>query len=827
MNAVIAATVLGCAAWVFTPAAAANRPVSPELPAVRSLEIAPSELTLVAGERGHGVLITGRTDDGRALDLTAAARVDAAEPSIASISAAGRVRGHRAGTTTVQFTFADQSVALPVTVQDSAGPDRVSFLNDVLPVLSRAGCNAGQCHAKPNGQNGFKLSVFAHDPASDYDEIVKDNRGRRIFPGAPAASLLLQKPTLGIEHEGGLRFGVDSEPYQLLVRWIDDGMPYRHPEDPDLLGIEILPAERRYGPDSRQRLLVRASYSDGFARDVTHLAEFQSNDDELTRVDESGEIRTGPVPGETAVVARFMGKVAVSRVLIPTENRLPDAEYFALPVRNEIDRLAYDRFRRLGLWPSEPMTDSEFIRRATLDTIGRLPSVSEVRAFLSESVPDKRDRLIERLLDDPAYADYWATRWADLLRPNPARVGVKSAYVLHEWLRDSFRRNRPYDEMIRELVTARGSTHEYGPAVVYRDRRDPPELTTLFSQVFLGVRLECARCHHHPNERWSQDDFFQFAAFFAEVGRKGKGVSPPISGGTEVIFHKPGGKVTHPVSGSVMKPVALAANAPAEIESGSDPRARLAAWITDPRNPFFARAAANRVWANFFGHGIVEPVDDFRASNPATNPELLDALAGRLVEARFDLKALMRMILQSNLYQQQSEPNAWNGGDTTHFSRAYRRRIPGEVLLDTVTQLTGRPDSFASLPAGSRAVEAWNYRMESDFLDAFGRPNSSQDCPCERDSNTSVTQALHLMNSENLHERLAHPEGTVARLAASDRSDADMVEELYLMTFSRFPEPDEKAAALRAFTNPDATRRTAAEDVLWALINSAEFVFNH
>jgi hypothetical protein len=405
-------------------------------------------------------------------------------------------------------------------------------------------------------------------------------------------------------------------------------------------------------------------------------------------------------------------------------------------------------------------------------------------------------------------------------------VGVKSVFVLDEWLRESFRQNKHYDQFVRDILLAEGSNHRFGPAVIYRDRREPPELTTMFSQLFLGTRFECARCHHHPNEKWSQDDFYQFAAYFGPVKQKGAGLSPPISAGTETFYFAPGGTVKHPVSGEVMSP-RPPDGPPAEVAEGRDPRAAFAAWLTARENPFFSRAAVNRVWANFFGRGLVEPVDDFRISNPCVNPPLLDALAGDFAAHEYDLKHLVRTILESRLYQLSGTPNETNLGDTRNFSRSYRRRLPAEVLLDAVNDVTGVPDTYAATPAGFRAMQTWSYKIESQFMDAFSRPNPSSDPPCERDRQMSVVQSLHLMNSKNLQAKLGNATGRVHQLAESKRSPEEIVTELYLATLSRFPSDEELKLATAAFTAKDAKRQSATEDVFWALLNSPEFVFNH
>ncbi|MBX3746615.1 MAG: DUF1553 domain-containing protein [Verrucomicrobiae bacterium] len=746
----------------------------------------------------------------------------------------------------VRVRWAPEEDGEPVGAGEEGGEgEGPSWVRDVLPMLTKAGCSAGSCHAKPEGQNGFHLSVFSHDPRADHAEVVMEGRGRRVFPGAPDASLVMLKATGAVQHGGGRRFGADSEEAALLRAWIRGGMIYRRAGEADLEALEIGLGGGTIRSGVERVVRVTARYADGTEREVTHLAEFDTSDRELMTVDGRGILRVVGSGGEGVVVARFGGKVGVARVTVPAEVEVAEERYAGLPEYNFIDTLAHRHFRRLGLLPSELATDAEFLRRATLDTLGVLPTPDEARAFLGapglagrdgdgEGVGDedeeasrmRRAAWVERLLGRPEWADYWANRWADLLRPNPDRVGVKSVYLLDQWLREAFRENLSYDRFVREILEAEGTNHRDGPVVVYRDRREPVELATMFGQLFLGVRMECARCHHHPSEKWSQEDFYQFAAVFGGLQRKGAGLSPPISAGTETFASGGRGKVTHPVTGAVMSP-----RAPDGPDWGgddaADARRALTDWLTGVDNPFFARAAVNRVWAAFFGRGWVEPVDDFRVSNPAGNEVLLDALAEDFARHGYDWKHLMRTILNSRLYQLSATPNGTNVGDTRHFSRSYRRRLPAEVLLDAVSDVTGVGESFPGCPPGTRAMETWSYKVSSRFLDTFGRPNSSSDCPCERDTRPSVAQALHLMHSPRVQEKLAGAEGRVHRLASGDLGPEAIVTELYLAAYSRYPTAEERRLAAAAFEAEGATRQTATEDVLWALLNSAEFVFNH
>ena len=788
------------------------------------VSVFPAEIDLVANGRQQ-LLVQQFMGNGLVRDLSREALFTSSDPSVVSV-ADGVALGFGEGLAKVRVEAAGQVSSVDITVGRKPSGERLSFVADVLPVLARAGCAGGSCHAKPKGQNGFSLSVFSFDPAADFREIVKDERGRRVFPAFPAESLVLKKPTMAVEHEGGARLEMGSRFYRVIHDWIEQGMPYRRPGEPELAGISVFPGEQRYAKLAQQQLVVTARFDDGKTEDVTHLADFSSNEKEIAEVDHDGLVRVGTLSGEVVVVVRYMGEVARARITVPTDRQFNDAVYAELPRNNFVDDLAYSRFQKLGLLPSDLCSDPEFIRRAFIDVIGLLPEAATARRFLADKSSGKRARLIDRLLDDPAYADTWANRWGDLLRPNIARVGLKSSYTVDNWVRECFAANKPYDKMVREILTAKGSTHKVGPAVIYRTRREPATLTTLFSQVFLGVRMECARCHHHPNERWSQRDFYQFAAFFAETKRKGTGISPPISAGTQYIYHAPGGSVRHPVSNEVMQPTPLAAE-PLNTPVGIDPRETLADWLLAPENPFFARAMANRVWGQFFGRGIVHPVDDFRATNPPTNPELLDALATDFARHNFDLKNLMRRIMNSRLYQLSSIPNKTNVQDTSSFSRFYRRRLLAENLHDILVQVSAVESRFDNLRRDARAVELWTTIMDSPLLESFGLPNSSRNCPVERDDRPSMVQALHLMNSVPLQSKLADKNGRAAKLAETGMLPGRIVDELYLTIYSRWPSADEKAVAVEVFAEEGAKRQQVIEDLMWALINSAEFVFNH
>jgi hypothetical protein len=700
----------------------------------------------------------------------------------------------------------------------------VSFELDVQPILTARGCNQGACHGKQRGQNGFQLSLLGFDPDFDHAALTMNARGRRVFPAAPDRSLLLLKATARLPHGGGERIPRDSDDYQTLLGWVAQGVPRRVEGEPKLTGVSISESQRLLKPGESFGLAITAHYSDGASRDVTARTAFQSNESAIVAVDDAGRVTAGPLPGEAAIMARYMGHIAVSNVAIPLEGEVDPAVYRSLPRQNFIDELVWKKLETLRITPSERVDDARFLRRAHLDIIGRLPTLDEVRAFLADADPNKRTAVIDRLLARPEYADHWANKWADLLRPNPYRVGIKAVLNYDNWIRQQFRDNRPYNEFVYDLVTARGSTWHNGAATLFRDRREPDEITALVSRLFLGIRLECAKCHHHPFEKWGQDDYYSLAAYFARISRKGRGISPPISGSEEVIKLGTRGDVTHPLTGETLEPRPLFGEAP-PYDATDDRREALAEWMTSDDNPFFAQVMANRVWADLMGRGLVDPIDDLRATNPASNGPLLEALGEDFRHSGYDIKHLIRTIATSYVYSLSSIPSQRNRADTRNYSRHYRQRLRGEVLYDAVTDITGVYEDFEAMPPKSRASQLWTHRIDSLFLDTFGRPDPNQDPPCERLDETTVTQTLHLMNAPRLHSKVTSDKGRAAQLAAGEKSVDEVVEEIYLLVYSRLPEPEEREIGRSLFAEKDISRRQAAEDLMWALMNTPEFIF--
>jgi len=709
----------------------------------------------------------------------------------------------------------------------------VSFVNDVIPVLTKAGCNAGVCHAKAGGgQNGFQLSLLGFEPREDYEHLVLEGRGRRLFPADPDRSLLLMKASGQVPHGGGVRLDVTSESYSLLRRWIQQGTPDSSEGDPALVSIEVEPARGSVPPHGEQQLKSVAHYSDGSVRDITALALYECNDNALAEVTNKGLVTTTDIPGKVAVMVRYQGKVAVYSASVPL-----GAPVDGLPAsRNFVDDLVFANLKELGVPPSPVCDDATFLRRVSLDIGGCLPTEAEAGAFLASTEPDKRDRVIAALLRSPDYADYFANKWTSLLKNRRDDASdITSNFAFHSWIRDSLLANKPYDQLVRELLAATGTVIANPPVAWYKRVKEPKEQIEDVAQLFLGVRMQCAQCHHHPFERWSQDDYYGLAAFFSQVGRK-----PTDTRGEDLIFHQRGiAGAKNVKTGLTVKPAALGDDV-GEIPPAEDPRLRLADWMSGESNPFFAKALVNRYWKHFFKLGLIEPEDDIRDTNPPTNPELLAALEGHFRQSGFDLKELVRVITSSHAYQLSAIPNEHNLADRQNYSRYYPKRLQAEVLLDAFDQMTGATTSFANLPAGTRAVALPDnsYNSSSPFLRVFGRPDSSSVCECERVQSASLAQSLHLLNAADIKAKLATSGGRAERLSKEDKPAAEKVSELYMAGFSREPRADELQTALDYLAEErtdadgkpiDKSKATSEnfQDLVWALTNTKEFLFNH
>jgi len=795
------------------------------VPAASPLSVYPEKVELI-GKRARQQLLVSALQNNQPVDRTRDVQFQSDQPAVIQVNAAGVIQPVSNGAATVTVTDGAQIVKVAVEVKDFEKQTLIDFERDVHPMFSRFHCNGGSCHGKQRGQGGFQLSMFAFDPEFDYGALTKESRGRRASPLAPDQSLVLLKGAGKVPHGGGKKLPENSSYYALLEQWIAEGATRAVAEAPKLVKISAEPTERIMQPKTKQQMVVTAHYSDGSTRDVTDLAEYMSSESVYVSADENGLVTAGSLMGEASIMARFMGNFASLNVTVPSDNSVPDSYYAALPQNNFIDGLVWDKLKKYGLKPSETVDDATYLRRVSIDIIGRTPTVEEARAFLQDPSPNKRERLVDYLLEQPEYGDHWANKWADLLRPNPYHVGIKTVLNYDAWIRESFHQNKPLDQFTRELLTAKGGTWHNGAVTMFRDRRKPEELTTIVSQLFLGIRLSCAQCHHHPSEIWGQDDFYSFSAYFAKIGRKGVGISAPISGSEEMVYTANSGSVTHPLTGEVLPPRPLFGDVP-EIKADQDPREVLADWIISPQNHFFAEVNANRVWSELMGRGIVEPIDDFRESNPPSNAPLVKALGKHFRDQKFDLKQYIKTIVTSHVYSLSAIPNETNVGDTRNYSRFYRQRLRAEVLVDSVNEFIGVPETFSAMPPDSTAKQIWTHRVSSVFLDSFGRPDPNQDPPCERTTDTTVVQVLHMMNSRDMYARIQSANGNSATWAKSKMTPDQIVEEIYLAAYSRYPTIDEKRLGRSLYEKEGADRQQVTEDLMWALLNTPEYLFKN
>lgn len=782
-----------------------------------AIQVSPATVALDSPESTQQLLVRS-TDSAFAPDLSRSATYEVVDPKVAAVDAHGLVLPKAEGRTFIVVRHGKDEIRVPIEVTGLLSPPPVTFDAQIMPILAKAGCNSGGCHGKAEGKNGFKLSVFGFDSSADHQALTMEARGRRIFPASPENSLLLRKATAQTAHAGGRRFTAESLHYQRLKRWIIEGGvgPLSKPGQEPIAAIEVEPKQQILGFNGNQQLRVTAIDHEGRRRCVTVDAQYESNAATIAKVDGNGWIRGSDIPGEAAILVRYLGHMAICRVTIPR----PGVKFTRPPENNFIDRHAWNKLEQLGIAPSDLADDSTFLRRAYLDTIGTLPTAKEARYFLVDTRPDKRAKLIDQLLERPEYADYWAMRWSDLLHVDRDTITPAGAVAFTRWLHKQFVDNRPYDEVARGILTARGSVADEGPAAIYKALTTPEEMSRSFSQLFLGVRIQCAQCHHHPSEKWGQEDYYALAGFFTGVGRK------PTQGGNDAIFAMKGTELKHPRTGNPVPVKALGAVV-VDLTAIADRRTVLAEWLTSPSNPYFARSAANRLWSHYFGRGLVEPLDDLRATNPATNEPLLDELAKYLRDSKYDLKALTRVMLNSRLYQLSSKALPSNASDEQNFSHTLPKAIPAEVLLDAISQATGVPEKFNGWPEGHRAIQVWDNRMPSYFFRIFGRPVRASVCECERSNEPSITQALHLMNSEEINNKVRSREGFARKLAKSEKKPGEIVDELYLSALSRYPNEKERAVMLKVFDEAGSDRAGAVEDMLWALLNTRGFVYNH
>ncbi len=798
------------AGLLVAPAATAALPRE-----ARSIRVTPNPISLGGSNRLQQLQVTATGPDGRLFDVTHHATLRIGDSNTAVLEGT-TLRGVADGDTQLNVLYGNHAVTLKVAVSDQGTFPPVHFKNDIMPILSKLGCNSGGCHGKQSGQNGFKLSVFGFDPRADYNALVKEARGRRVSLAAPGGSLLVAKTSNTVAHGGGARTTSGSADHQLLSGWVAQGAPWGDDGAPQVTSVRVSPSQRILNTSSDQQLLVTAVYSDGSTRDVTSAAEYTSNATLVADIEDAGHVHTGNVPGEAAITINYMGHVVASRITVPRNE--VQADYPKPDSNNRIDELVWTKLKRMGILPSSTATDSVFLRRLHLDTLGTLPSPEEVRAFESDKRSDRRERAIQDVLARPQLADYWAQKWGDVLLADREALGERGAYEFHRWLRTQLLTNRPYDQWVRELLTATGNSGRYGPVNFFRAARTPIDLTRSVSQAFLGIRMDCAQCHHHPFEKWGQDDFYGMAGFF-------KGLKhTPLGPGRELVYHGGYQPTRIPLVNQLVLP-RPPGGIGIENFGESDPRVKLAEWVTRPDNPYFSRLVANRIWKQFLGRGLVEPEDDFRSTNPPTNPALLDHLAETLVANRFDLKKLMHHILSSRVYQLSSVPNPTNAQDQQSYSHHLVKRLPAAVLLDAISEVTGTPETFIGMPRGTRAIQLWDNRLPSYFLDTFGRSERESPCECGSSTEPTMAQTLHLMNAPEIDTKITAPGSRIDRMISRKATPRQIVDELCLAALGRPPRPREIRAAEKLFAS--GPPRQAAEDFLWALLNSYDFLFVH
>jgi Protein of unknown function (DUF1553)/Protein of unknown function (DUF1549) len=801
---------------------------------VKSLSVYPTQVSLSGLDDASQLVVTATLNDGRLQDLSSDVEYSIAESKTARVLPSGRVLPLTNGATQLVAKFGDKTVSVPVSVKHADENLPINFPNQVVPVFTKLGCNSGGCHGKASGQNGFKISLLGYEPEVDYAALVKEDRGRRLMPASPDSSLLLLKATGLAPHGGGKKMEKDSDEYRLVRRWIAAGSPYGKETDPTVTKITVYPEHRVMTRQNKQQFAVYAHYTDGVVEDITRRAQYDSNDQEIANVDPAGQVRTLGLSGEAAIMARYQGHVAVFRATVPLGAKTPDWQF---PTSTVVDTFTSKKWKDLGLVPSDIAPDEVFVRRAYLDLTGTLPTPKQVTDFVADKDAKKREVLVDRLVDSPEFAYYFANKWADILRVKRGRDGGNSmqraqgTFAFHNWIREAIASDKPYDEFVRDILSATGEESKNPPTVWYKDLAQPEQFVDDTAQVFLGLRIACANCHHHPYEKWSQDDYWGLAAFFGRVAKK----QVPVPGtqqqtNSQVIYSRPDGNVTNK---RTQKPAILKAldGDPMEIDRGDDPRTKLVDWMTDAKNPFFAKAVANRYWAHFFGRGIVDPIDDMRVTNPPSNPELLDALAKTLIDSKYSLKSLVKVITKSRTYQLSALPNEFNKHDKQTFARYYPKRMGAEVLLDAVCQVTDSPTQFGGLPqdkfAPKRAIMLPDESFNSYFLDVFGRPQRISACECERVSEANLAQALHLLNSDEIQQKLSRANGRADALASAKdtRPDAEKVSEIFVWAFGRKPTADDLNAALAHIEKHKANKKIAYENILWALLNTKEFVF--
>ncbi|WP_050028560.1 DUF1549 domain-containing protein [Verrucomicrobium sp. BvORR034] len=788
---------------------------------LESIEILPGTLSLETQRDSQRVLVFARFNDGTTKDVTELSELKVANAQVASINGV-HLKPGQDGATELSATFNGKTATAAVKVANGAKDREVSFRLDVMPVFLKAGCNTGGCHGSARGKDGFRLSLFGFDPAGDYDRITREMSGRRINLAIPEDSTLIEKALGEVPHSGNACFDKDSHLNKTLIEWISKGVPNDAPEVAHVTGIEIFPKQAVLeGQGETQQVSVRATYSDGTDRDVTNLVVFMSNNDPSASVDKEGRV-TSHDRGESFILARFDVYSVVSQFIV-----IPEGLKYERPKlveANYIDTLVNEKLHKLRILPSGICSDQEFLRRVSLDVVGVLPSAPEVSEFVADANPKKREALVEKLLQRKEFTEMWVMKWSELMQirstENNQGAYYKNVLLYYNWLADRIGKNVPMNEIVAELIASQGGTINNPPTNYFQIERETLKVTENVAQVFMGMRIQCAQCHNHPFDRWTMNDYYGFMAFFTQIGRKA--TDDPRE---TIVFNSKGGESRHPLTKAAMKPKFLGGDEPT-LQPGEDRRAVLAKWLASPENPFFARNLANITWAHFFGVGIIDPVDDVRISNPASNPELLDSLGKKLTEYNYDFKRLVRDICNSMTYQRATQVNESNESDKRNFAHALVRRMRAEVLADAVSSVTNTPTKYQGLPLGARAVQIADGSVSNYFLTTFGRASRETVCSCEVKMDPTLSQALHFMNGDAAHENIKRGK-VVATLVNEKKPDQEIIQELYLRTFGREPLPKESEVVLKQIAESGEPRQVVLEDLFWALLNSKEFYFNH
>ncbi len=811
-----------------TKAPAANP--KPPLPAISEISFEPASLTLENIRDARKVIIWGKTASGERIDISDEAKLKV-DTNVVAIEPEGYIQPKAKGETTLAATLGEVHASLPVRVLSAENPP-VRFVRDVIPVMSKVGCNAGTCHGSAKGKNGFKLSLRGYDPDFDYQALINDISGRRFNRVAVDQSLMLLKPTAEVPHEGRQAIKPGSREYHLLRQWIAEGTKFEDPAIARANRVEVLPATVNLNlPGMTQQVIVLAHYPDGSVRDVTRDAVLTSNNGDVAEI-KNGQI-TAVRRGEAAILVRYEGNYGTREVTVMGDRS--GFEWASVPEYNYIDKLVNTKLQRMKILPSEVCSDAEFLRRASLDLTGQQPKPEKVLSFIADSTPtrEKREKLVDELLGSKGYVQTWANKWADLLQCNSENLGQKSVWLYRQWIENAIQKDEPYDKFVRQILLAQGSSYENPAANYYRVLREPGKIAEDVSQTFLGVRFNCNKCHDHPFERWTQNQYYEFAAYFAQVAFKpgpiGRNVIKDEAGGTERVYAEEvvyrnynGGEVQQLKTGATMVPHVPFGKA---HEVGSDDRRKaFVDWLTSKENPMFAKSMANRVWSYFFGIGIIDPVDDIRASNPPSNAALLDALTADFLESNFNTRHLMRTICTSRTYQLSIVPNKWNEDDKINFSHARPRRLSAEQLIDAVAVATGAKPHFAGVPVGMRSVELPDGTVPgNDFLTLFGRPKRQSACECERSSNLTLSHAMKLINGSTVGEAVSEPNNRIQQIVEKEKDNKKVVEDLYIAILNR--PPSEKELKESDLTLA-ASRLEGAQDLAWALLNSPAFLFN-